>query len=57
MSNFEIKGRIKEIGDQMKTAYLGTGKNMINVDFDGVEIALPKVTYTKPSLKSEKIKR
>lgn len=53
----ELKDKMKNIEDQMKTAYLGTGKNMINVDFDGVEIALPKVTYTKPSLKSEKIKR
>lgn len=52
----QLKGELKTIEDQMKTAYLNTGKNLINATFDGEEIILPKVTYTKPSLKTEKIK-
>ena len=53
----ELENSRKEIERQMKAAYMNTGKNLVNVTFDGEEVILPEVTYTKPSLKAEKIKR
>ena len=52
-----LKDQREKIEQQMKAAYLNTGKNLANVTFDGEEITLPEVTYTKPSLKAEIIKR
>lgn len=52
----KLEAQKKEIEAQMKTAYQATGKNLINATFDGEEIPLPAVTYTKPSVKAEKIK-
>lgn len=52
----KLEEQRKEIESQMKTAYQATGKNLINATFDGEEIPLPVVTYTKPSIKAEKIK-
>lgn len=53
----KLESQKKEIEEQMKTAYQATGKNLINATFDGEEIPLPAVTYTKPSIKAEKIKK
>lgn len=53
----KLEEQKKEIEAQMKIAYQATGKNLINATFDGEEIPLPVVTYTKPSLKTEKIKK
>lgn len=52
----QLKDEMDEIATQMKMAYVATGKNLINATFDGEEIILPKVEYTKPTLKILKIK-
>lgn len=52
----KLKEQMEEVEEQMKTAYIATGKNIPNNDWDGVEIPLPVVKYTKPSLKTEKIR-
>lgn len=53
----KLKEQQEKIEEQMKTAYQATGKNIVNATFDGEEIPLPVVTYTKPSLKTDKIKK
>ena len=46
----ELKKEIKEIEEKSKQAYLSVQKNILVADKDGLEIELPKVTYTKDSL-------
>ncbi len=53
----QLKSELKAIEDKMKAAYMNLNKGLMNVSSEGEEIPLPKVTYTKPSVKAEIIKR
>ena len=46
----ELKKEIKEIEEKSKQAFISVQKGILVADQDGLEIELPKVTYTKDSL-------
>ena len=46
----ELKNEIKEIEAKSKQAFISVQKGILVADKDGLEIELPKVTYTKDSL-------
>ena len=46
----ELKNEIKEIEAKSKQAFISVQKGILVADQDGLEIELPKITYTKDSL-------